>query len=271
LDDTLMELAVAVYFCIESNECFSLWKAEEVLENSASASSVLDEYLKRHNGGYREYCAELPVRLLGVLHRVNRFAVFGAMCCPNVRWRSESCLTMIDLFWSIKCRAAIAWEPQKPLKIEEIEVAPPKEGEVRIKVILKSILVSRAVNLRLFRNKNAQLLACIFVELEKESGFYSFKILYAAICHTDAYTLGGNDPEGKFPCILGHEGAGVVESVGAGVTGVQPGICSPLLRISYYVLFSKISGDHVIPLFMPQCKECEYCLNPKTNLCQRIR
>ncbi|VDK20716.1 unnamed protein product [Anisakis simplex] len=78
------------------------------------------------------------------------------------------------------------------------------------------------------------------------------KILYTAVCHTDAYTLGGLDPEGIFPSILGHEGAGIVESVGEGVTNVKP-------------------GDHVIPLYTPQCKECDFCKNPKTNLCQKIR
>ncbi|KAK6754185.1 hypothetical protein RB195_013283 [Necator americanus] len=78
------------------------------------------------------------------------------------------------------------------------------------------------------------------------------KILYTAVCHTDVYTLDGHDPEGLFPVVLGHEGAGVVESVGEGVTSFQP-------------------GDHVIPLYIPQCKECEYCKNPKTNLCQKIR
>uniref|UniRef100_A0A7E4WE22 S-(hydroxymethyl)glutathione dehydrogenase n=1 Tax=Panagrellus redivivus TaxID=6233 RepID=A0A7E4WE22_PANRE len=78
------------------------------------------------------------------------------------------------------------------------------------------------------------------------------KILYTAVCHTDAYTLSGADPEGLFPSILGHEGAGIVESVGEGVTDVAP-------------------GDHVIPLYVPQCRECEYCKNPKTNLCQKIR
>uniref|UniRef100_A0A915PR37 S-(hydroxymethyl)glutathione dehydrogenase n=1 Tax=Setaria digitata TaxID=48799 RepID=A0A915PR37_9BILA len=110
----------------------------------------------------------------------------------------------------IKCKAAVAWEPKKPLKIEEIEVAPPSQFEVRL------------------------------------------KILYTAVCHTDAYTLSGDDPEGIFPCILGHEGAGIVESIGDGVTCVEP-------------------GDHVIPLYTPQCKECKFCLSSKTNLCQRIR
>ncbi|VDK20797.1 unnamed protein product [Anisakis simplex] len=86
------------------------------------------------------------------------------------------------------------------------------------------------------------------------------KILYTAVCHTDAYTLGGLDPEGIFPSILGHEGAGIVESVGEGVTNVKPG--TPL---------NNISGDHVIPLYTPQCKECDFCKNPKTNLCQKIR
>ncbi|VDM63607.1 unnamed protein product [Angiostrongylus costaricensis] len=78
------------------------------------------------------------------------------------------------------------------------------------------------------------------------------KVFYAAVCHTDAYTLDGHDPEGIFPVVLGHEGAGVVESVGEGVTAFKP-------------------GDHVIPLYVPQCKECKFCLNPKTNLCQKIR
>ena len=72
------------------------------------------------------------------------------------------------------------------------------------------------------------------------------------ICHTDKFTLSGDDPEGMFPAILGHEGAGIVRDVGAGVTSVQP-------------------GDHVIPLYTPECRECEYCLSRKTNLCQKIR
>src|SRR5690349_4081703 len=72
------------------------------------------------------------------------------------------------------------------------------------------------------------------------------------ICHTDEYTLSGKDSEGLFPCILGHEGAGVVVEVGPGVTSLA-------------------LGDHVIPLYTPECRQCEYCLNPKTNLCQAIR
>ncbi|GAB1288169.1 Alcohol dehydrogenase class-3 [Apodemus speciosus] len=81
----------------------------------------------------------------------------------------------------IKCKAAVAWEAGKPLSIEEIEVAPPKAHEVRIKIIA------------------------------------------TAVCHTDAYTLSGADPEGCFPVVLGHEGAGIVESVGEGVTKLKAG------------------------------------------------
>jgi len=110
----------------------------------------------------------------------------------------------------IKCRAAVAWEATKPLSIEEVEVAPPKAGEVRVKIVA------------------------------------------SGVCHTDAYTLSGKDSEGIFPVILGHEGGGIVESVGEGVTSVQP-------------------GDHVIPLYIPECRECKFCLSGKTNLCSKIR
>ena len=78
------------------------------------------------------------------------------------------------------------------------------------------------------------------------------EIKATGICHTDDYTLSGLDSEGLFPSILGHEGAGVVVDVGAGVTSLK-------------------KGDHVIPLYTPECRECEYCLSPKTNLCVRIR
>jgi len=110
----------------------------------------------------------------------------------------------------IKCRAAVAWKPGEDLKIETIEVAPPKPTEVRIRM--------------------------------KATG----------VCHTDAYTLSGADPEGVFPCILGHEGAGVVESVGSEVKSVKP-------------------GDHVIPLYTAECGECKFCRSQKTNLCQKVR
>jgi S-(hydroxymethyl)glutathione dehydrogenase/alcohol dehydrogenase len=91
------------------------------------------------------------------------------------------------------------------------------------------------------------------VQLEgPKPGEVLVEIKATGICHTDAYTLSGQDPEGLFPAILGHEGAGVVVEVGAGVKSVKP-------------------GDHVIPLYTPECRECEYCLSMKTNLCQAIR
>jgi len=85
-----------------------------------------------------------------------------------------------------------------------------------------------------------------------KAGEVLVEVKATGICHTDEFTLSGADPEGLFPAILGHEGAGVVLEVGEGVSSVKP-------------------GDHVIPLYTPECRECEYCLNPKTNLCQAIR
>ncbi|MDY7005333.1 MAG: S-(hydroxymethyl)glutathione dehydrogenase/class III alcohol dehydrogenase [Cyanobacteriota bacterium] len=91
------------------------------------------------------------------------------------------------------------------------------------------------------------------VNLESpKAGEVMIEIKATGICHTDAYTLSGADPEGLFPSILGHEGAGVVVEVGPNVTSVKP-------------------GDHVIPLYTPECRQCEYCLSMKTNLCQAIR
>ena len=110
----------------------------------------------------------------------------------------------------IKSKAAIAWGPGQPLSVEEVNVMPPKAGEVRVRVVA------------------------------------------TGVCHTDAFTLSGEDPEGNFPAILGHEGGGIVESIGEGVTSVQV-------------------GDHVIPLYTPECGECKFCLSGKTNLCQKIR
>jgi S-(hydroxymethyl)glutathione dehydrogenase / alcohol dehydrogenase len=91
------------------------------------------------------------------------------------------------------------------------------------------------------------------VELDgPKAGEVLVEVMATGICHTDEFTRSGGDPEGIFPAILGHEGAGIVREVGAGVTSVKV-------------------GDHVIPLYTPECRECEYCLHPKTNLCQAIR
>ena len=85
-----------------------------------------------------------------------------------------------------------------------------------------------------------------------KAGEVLVRIVATGVCHTDAFTLSGADPEGLFPVILGHEGGGIVEEIGPGVTSVRP-------------------GDHVIPLYTPECGECEFCKSGKTNLCQKIR
>ena len=85
-----------------------------------------------------------------------------------------------------------------------------------------------------------------------QQGEVLVRLIATGVCHTDAYTLSGADSEGKFPCILGHEGAGIVEAIGSGVTSVQV-------------------GDHVIPLYTPECGKCKFCQSGKTNLCQAIR
>jgi len=91
------------------------------------------------------------------------------------------------------------------------------------------------------------------VDLEgPREGEVLVRIVATGVCHTDAFTLSGADPEGLFPVILGHEGGGIVEEVGKGVTSVRP-------------------GDHVIPLYTPECGRCKFCLSGKTNLCQAIR
>ena len=110
----------------------------------------------------------------------------------------------------IKTRAAVAWAPNEPLKIEELDLMPPQKGEVLV------------------------------------------RIAATGVCHTDAYTLSGQDSEGVFPCVLGHEGAGIVEAVGEGVTDFEV-------------------GDHVIPLYTAECGKCKFCLSGKTNLCSSVR
>ncbi|HNU10316.1 MAG TPA: S-(hydroxymethyl)glutathione dehydrogenase/class III alcohol dehydrogenase [Rubrivivax sp.] len=110
----------------------------------------------------------------------------------------------------MKSRAAVAFEAAKPLQIVEIDVEPPRKGEVLI------------------------------------------RISHTGVCHTDAFTLSGDDPEGVFPAVLGHEGAGVVVEVGEGVTSVKP-------------------GDHVIPLYTAECGQCLFCKSGKTNLCVSVR
>ena len=110
----------------------------------------------------------------------------------------------------IRSRAAVAWAAKQPLEVTEVDVAPPKAGEVLVRIVA------------------------------------------TGVCHTDAYTLSGADPEGIFPAILGHEGGGIVEAVGEGVSSVAV-------------------GDHVIPLYTPECGKCKFCLSGKTNLCQAIR
>ncbi|MCL7036138.1 hypothetical protein MKW94_000024, partial [Papaver nudicaule] len=110
----------------------------------------------------------------------------------------------------IKCKAAVAWEAGKPLVIEEVEVAPPKEMEVRI------------------------------------------KILFTSLCHTDVYFWEAKGQTPVFPRIFGHEAGGIVESVGKGVTDLQP-------------------GDHVLPVFTGECKECRHCKSEESNMCDLLR
>ncbi len=96
-------------------------------------------------------------------------------------------------------------------------------------------------------------LEIVEVDLEgPKSGGILMEVKATGLCHTDEFTRSGNDPEGIFPAILGHEGAGVVLEIGPGVTSVEV-------------------GDHVIPLYTPECRQCEYCLSGRTNLCQAIR
>ncbi len=111
---------------------------------------------------------------------------------------------------TIKSRAAVAFGPGQPLQVVEVDVEPPKKGEVLVRIVA------------------------------------------TGVCHTDAFTLSGDDPEGIFPAILGHEGGGIVEAVGEGVTSLEV-------------------GDHVIPLYTAECRECKFCKSGKTNLCSAVR
>jgi len=110
----------------------------------------------------------------------------------------------------MKSRAAVAFAAGEPLRIVEIDVEPPRAGEVLV------------------------------------------RITHTGVCHTDAFTLSGDDPEGIFPSVLGHEGGGIVEAIGEGVASVKV-------------------GDHVIPLYTAECRKCKFCLSGKTNLCQAVR
>ena len=106
----------------------------------------------------------------------------------------------------MKVKAAICWEPRKPLEVDEIDLDGPKSGECLVRLVA------------------------------------------TGVCHTDAYTMSGRDPSGLFPTVLGHEGGGIVEEVGADVRSVAV-------------------GDHVIPLYIHECRNCKFCLSGKTNLC----
>lgn len=108
----------------------------------------------------------------------------------------------------ITCRAAVTWAVNEPFKIEQVQVAPPLTGEVRVKIVA------------------------------------------SGVCHSDLFFIRGGAGPDCFPAILGHEGAGIVESVGPNVSSVAP-------------------GDHVIPLYTPQCYECKFCLSPDTNVCSK--
>jgi S-(hydroxymethyl)glutathione dehydrogenase/alcohol dehydrogenase len=110
----------------------------------------------------------------------------------------------------MKTRAAVAFAACQPLKLETLDLAPPRSGEVLV------------------------------------------ELMATGICHTDAYTLSGRDPEGLFPSVLGHEGAGIVREVGPDVRHLKV-------------------GDHVIPLYVPECRECKVCLSGKSNLCGALR
>ena len=127
------------------------------------------------------------------------------------------------LFQPIECKAAVAWEAKKPLSIETVTVDPPKAGEVRIKVNMKGGVLNYFPMLRPCMGNFIQRL------------LHLLQVLYNGVCHTDAYTLDGHDPEGIFPVILGHEGGGVVESVGEDVKEFSAG--NNAFRIDIHVVY----------------------------------
>jgi S-(hydroxymethyl)glutathione dehydrogenase/alcohol dehydrogenase len=119
-------------------------------------------------------------------------------------------MPLFQEFPKMKSRAAVAFAAGQPLQVVEIDVAPPRAGEVLVRIVA------------------------------------------TGVCHTDAFTLSGDDPEGLFPAVLGHEGGGIVVEIGEGVSSVKP-------------------GDHVIPLYTAECRVCKFCKSGKTNLCQAVR
>jgi S-(hydroxymethyl)glutathione dehydrogenase / alcohol dehydrogenase len=120
---------------------------------------------------------------------------------------------------TITCKAAIAWEAEKPLDVVDIEVAPPQVGLPINRLQGSDKLIRCALTRDVWPPDNPQ------------AGEVRIKVVATALCHTDAYTLSGQDPEGLFPCVLGHEAAGVVESVGEGVTSVKEGAHAPAPQV----------------------------------------
>ncbi|KAM9678592.1 LOW QUALITY PROTEIN: all-trans-retinol dehydrogenase [NAD(+)] ADH4-like [Trichechus inunguis] len=128
---------------------------------------------------------------------------------PDFKSGGKQLSYFYSIFQVIKCKAAVLWDLKKPFSIEEVEVAPPKANEVRIKIITSDL------------------------------------------CHTDSHSTNPKFKESVFPVIFGHEGAGIVESIGPGVINFKP-------------------GDKVIPLYLPQCRKCKFCLSPLTNFCEKL-
>ncbi len=188
-------------------------KPEKLEEAAAAVGQKVT--VRRHAGFDHSYFFISTFMAEHVHYHAKALAAKAAAAMAQVQVPVDA--TLLDAFKAtagkpIECQAAVAWGANQPLSNETVIVAPPKAGEIRVRVMAN------------------------------------------ALCHTDIYTLEGHDPEGLFPCILGHEAGAIVESVGEGVTSVQP-------------------GDHVIPCYTPQCNapSCVFCASPKTNLCPAIR